>query len=147
MLFRSAPGHGAPGPGYGQPGYTQPPGYGQAAYGQNGYAQPGYAQPGYGAPAMGYLPGDVDVVGQRIGQYLLDSLLAIVPFVVLLIVGTTLASLGSTALAVVGLLITLVAYIVALGGSFVVLAWWPSDRKSTRLNSSHSGESRMPSSA
>ena len=33
------------------------------------------------------------------------------------------------------------------GLSRVCLAWASADRKSTRLNSSHSGESRMPSSA
>ncbi|GLZ50516.1 RDD family protein [Actinomycetospora sp. NBRC 106378] len=109
---------------YGQQNYGQQT-YGQQAYGQPGYGQAGYAQPpGYGGPAA--LPGDVEVVGQRIGQYLLDSLLAIVPLFVLIIVGTTLASLGSTSLAVIGLLITGLAYVVAIAASFLVLAWWPS---------------------
>ena len=38
-------------------------------------------------------------------------------------------------------------YIVRTMGELLPLSFGPEDRKSTRLNSSHSGESRMPSSA
>ncbi|MFC5066251.1 RDD family protein [Actinomycetospora atypica] len=114
-------GYGAPSSGgYGPPGYGAPqPGYG---YGQ---------QPGYGPqpPGYGYGPGpaaDVEVVGLRVGQYLLDSLLAVVPMIVLIGIGSALASVGSSALAVIGLLITLLGYVGALAGSFAVFAWWPS---------------------
>ena len=43
--------------------------------------------------------------------------------------------------------LVLLSAALVLGGNTLLDAGWGSDRKSTRLNSSHSGESRMPSSA
>ena len=101
------PGYGAPGPGYGQ----QPPGYGQ---------QP----PGYG-----YGPGpsaDVEVVGLRVGQYLLDALCIAVPVIVIGVVGGFLAAFLDGGVGVLSALVNLVVWVVALGSSFGLYAWWPS---------------------
>ncbi|GAA4835860.1 hypothetical protein GCM10023201_25710 [Actinomycetospora corticicola] len=130
-----APGQGAPGAGYGQPGYTQPPGYGQAAYGQtaygqtaygqNGYAQPGYGQAGYGAPAPG-APGSVEVVGLRVGQYLLDAVCLVVPLILVGVVGGFLGAMVDGGVGFLSLLVNLVVWVIAVGGSFGIYAWWPS---------------------
>ncbi|WP_017624131.1 RDD family protein [Nocardiopsis chromatogenes] len=79
------PGHGAQSPGGpqqpGQPGY----GAGQPAYGAPGRAPQGYG--GYGPPAAaGGVPGDVDVVGRRVGQYIIDGILSsIIPFAAMIV--------------------------------------------------------------
>lgn len=124
-----------PQPGYGppygpQPGYGQPPGYGP----QPGYGEPpGYGQPVYGQPGYSPYPIDdpTDVVGTRVGQYLLDGLIASVPVLVLFLVLTAIAggvaAAGSGAAAVPVLVI---AYLVGLVGAvaipFFVFAYWPS---------------------
>lgn len=56
---------------YGQPSYGQP------AYGQAAYGQPGYGAPGYGPPILGYASWL-----QRVGAYIIDSLVTM-PFVLL----------------------------------------------------------------
>lgn len=83
-------------PGYGQqqPGYGQQQGYGQqAGYAQQGYQQPGYGQmQQYGQYGQPYPPtGDHDVVGQRVGQYVLDALIVGVPLVILNVLVSILA--------------------------------------------------------
>ncbi|MDA2811970.1 RDD family protein [Nocardiopsis sp. RSe5-2] len=60
----------------------EPPGHGagQPAYGAPGPAQQAYG--GYGPPAAAGVPGDVDVVGRRVGQYIIDGILSsIIPLV------------------------------------------------------------------
>lgn len=110
--------------GYAQPGgYAPPPGYGQqAGYGQpggyappQGYGQPGYpAQAGWGSPAYGATAGQPASWGRRVGQYLIDALVLVIPAVIIFLVlgrsqdvgGTTvqtrtLGALGSIVLAIV----------------------------------------------
>ena len=141
------PGYGAPQQGYGQQGYGQQ-GYGQAgqgyaqqaygqqAYGQQAYGQPGYGQagypqpPGYG-PAAGAgvapgAPGSTEVVGLRVGQYLLDAVCIVVPLLVVAIVGGFLGAMIDGGVGFVSLLVNLVVWVIAIGGSFGVYAWWPS---------------------
>ncbi|MDD7930933.1 RDD family protein [Actinomycetospora straminea] len=124
--------------GYGQEGYGQP-GYGQQGYGQQGYGQEGYGQqPGYGLPVYGQQPGPpvygapggdpTEVVGSRVGQYILDALLTAVPtfvvlFVVIGIAGAT--TDPSTAFTVIGIGYVL-ALLLGLGGGFAVFVYWPS---------------------
>ncbi|MDA2807326.1 RDD family protein [Nocardiopsis suaedae] len=61
---------------HGQPGY----GAGQPSYRAPGPAQQSYG--GYGPPAAAGVPGDVDVVGRRVGQYIIDGILSsIIPLV------------------------------------------------------------------
>lgn len=119
-------------PGYGRPVYGQPaygqPGYGQPAYGQ-GFGPPGYAQPAYAQP--GYGPGGdpTDVLGARIGQYLLDALVASVPPLalgfLLIIVGAGVVEssegLGGTLLA----LGFAVVFLGSIAASFYTQAYWP----------------------
>ncbi|MCD2190153.1 RDD family protein [Actinomycetospora soli] len=133
-------GHGAPAPGYGgQPGYGAPqqgyggqPGYGapQQGYGQPGHGAPGYAQPpGYGQPGAGVAPGapgSVEVVGLRVGQYLLDAVCIVVPLLVVALVGGFLGAMVDGGVGFVSLLVNLVVWVIAVGGSFGVYAWWPS---------------------
>jgi uncharacterized RDD family membrane protein YckC len=124
------PGYGYPPPGYPPAGYQQP-GYQQPGYQQPGYPPPGYPPPGYppaGYPQGGYgypVPGmgdPTDVVGARVGQYLLDGVLVLVPLLGLLfglgVVADGNSDLGTAA----GLLVFLVAF----GLSWGVFAWWPS---------------------
>ncbi|WP_018334195.1 RDD family protein [Actinomycetospora chiangmaiensis] len=128
--------------GYGQQTYGQQTsgqqGYGQQAYGQ-GYGAPGYGQPGqagqqqsagYGAPTGQGVPpgapGSVEVVGLRVGQYLLDALCLAVPLIVIALVGGFLAAAVDGGFGVLTLLVNLVVWVVALGGSFGIYAWWPS---------------------
>ncbi|GLZ46839.1 hypothetical protein Acsp06_30240 [Actinomycetospora sp. NBRC 106375] len=129
------PGYGQP---YGQPGYGQPYGQagqpGQAGYGQppaygQQYGQPAYGQPGYGAPGYAGAGDPTDVVGSRVGQYILDGLLSSVPTIILLfIVGAIAgASAGSeSGLAAIILVGYLLIFVVALASAFVVHAYWPS---------------------
>lgn len=92
--------------------YGPQPQHGQPAYGygpQHGQPQP---YPGQ------WLPGDVDCVGARVGQYILDSLVVGVPMVVLYVIGLVLvhASGGTPAVAV---LLFLLALVVGIGGSWL----------------------------
>lgn len=131
-------GYGAPAPGYGPPGqqgYGQPgqPGYGapQQGYGAPGYGQAGYPPPpGYGAPAGQGVPpgapGSVEVVGLRVGQYLLDAVCVVVPLILVAVVGGFLAALLDGGVGFVSVLVNLVVWVLAVGGSFGVYAWWPS---------------------
>ena len=133
------PGYGQP---YGQPGYGQQPygqQYGQQPYGQQPYGQPygqqygqpygqqPYGQPGHGVPGAG---DPTDVVGSRVGQYILDGLLTAVPSLVLLFVvigiGSAMASSNpEAAFTVIGIGYFLM-FLVSLGGAFVVFCYWPS---------------------
>jgi uncharacterized RDD family membrane protein YckC len=122
--YGSAPTYGPP-PGYGAaPGYGQGQGYG----GGPGYgAGPGYgggpaygAGPGYGVPAD--QPGSVDVVGTRVGQYIVDLLCAAVPYIVVMILGGVLSTVSGT----LGAIVFFLGYLVALVSGFAVYAWWPS---------------------
>lgn len=145
------PGYGQP---YGQPNDGQPyghQGYGQQnygqPYGQHGYGQPygqqGYGQPGYGQPFYGQQPygqagygapmavGDpTDVVGSRVGQYILDALLTVVPMLVLMFIvigiGTATASGNPEAAFTIVGIAYFVLLLVSLGGGFFVFAYWPS---------------------
>ncbi|MDL5155742.1 RDD family protein [Actinomycetospora termitidis] len=137
------PGYGAPQPGYGAPqgGYAPPQGgYGapQGGYGA-GYSAPGYSQqppgygqaPGYAQQPAGYgvpagAPGSVEVVGLRVGQYLLDAVCIVVPLLVVAFVGGFLGAMIDGGYGFVSLLVNLVVWVIALGGSFGVYAWWPS---------------------
>lgn len=127
-------GYGAPQPGYGQQGHEQQgygqQGYGQQAYGQQAYGQPGYAQPpGYGQPGAGVAPGapgSVEVVGLRVGQYLLDAVCVVVPLLVVALVGGFLGAMVDGGIGFVSLLVNLLVWLIAVGGSFGVYAWWPS---------------------
>jgi uncharacterized RDD family membrane protein YckC len=128
------PAYGQQGQGQGQQGYGQP-GYGQQGYGQQGSGQPGYAQPGYGqqppgygqAPGYGAGPsGDVEVLGLRVGQYLLDAVCIAVPTIVIAVVGGFLAATIDGGVGFLSVLVNLVVWIVALGSSFGLYAWWPS---------------------
>ena len=91
--------YGAPPPGYGsqpgvpQPGYGSQPGVPQPGYAPPpGYApQPGAPQPGYpAAPAYGQYPGAAPMGnpgayaswGQRVGAYLIDELIAMIPMAI-----------------------------------------------------------------
>ena len=140
--YGAAPGYGN-GPGYGAgPGYGGAPGYGAQGYGAPGYGPSGYGAPAYGpgqgaapgygaAPGQGVAPGapgSVDVVGSRVGQYIVDALLAAVPLIVLLILSGVLAaaSYDSTALALISGVIYFFAWLAALASGFAVYAWWPS---------------------
>lgn len=137
------PGYGQPGSGqqYAQPGYGQPygqpsgqPGYGQQPYGQQygqpygqPYGQQPYGQPGYGAPGAG---DPTDVVGSRVGQYILDGLLTAVPSLVLLFVvigigSATASSNPEAAFTIIGIGYFLM-FLVSLGGAFLVFCYWPS---------------------
>jgi uncharacterized RDD family membrane protein YckC len=110
---------------YGQPGYGQP-GYGQPGYG--GYGQPGYGQPGYGQPGYGAAGDPTDVIGSRVGQYILDGLLSAVPTVVLVFILVGVGSATgdpSAALTIIAIGYVLV-FVVALASAFVVHAYWPS---------------------
>ncbi|MEJ2868961.1 RDD family protein [Actinomycetospora sp. OC33-EN08] len=126
------PGYGAPQPGYGAPqqGYGAPQqGYGPPGYGQQqppGYGQgPGYAPgSGYGVPAGA--PGSVEVVGLRVGQYLLDAVCIVVPLLVVAFIGGFLGAMVDGGYGFVSLLVNLVVWVIAIGGSFGVYAWWPS---------------------
>jgi uncharacterized RDD family membrane protein YckC len=123
--YGAGPAYGAQ-PGYG-PAYGQQPGYGQGYAAAPGYApQPGYgAGPGYGIP--GDQPGSVDVVGTRVGQYVIDALCAAVPMIVLFVLGGILIGIsGSSGLAVIGGIIYSLGYLAALVAGFAVYAWWPS---------------------
>lgn len=96
------PGYGAPAPGYGAPppGYgTPPPGYGAPAPGSvagqppvgtpppgAGYPPPG---PGYGPPQPGFGPSAYASWGLRVGGYLIDALIAGVPFAIFYILAMT----------------------------------------------------------
>ncbi|MVZ99316.1 RDD family protein [Actinomadura sp. LD22] len=131
------PGYGQPPaqPGYGQPpaqpGYGQPPaqpGYGQPA------AQPGYGQPPAAPPAYGAQPapapaqpayqevhhhhygstGQLAQWGSRAGSFIIDYLIAIVPFFVLWLLGNLLASAGSGA-AVLGALFMIIGIAIWIG--------------------------------
>ncbi len=90
------------------------------------------AAPGYGAgPGYGVAPGaqgSVDVVGTRVGQYIVDAIIAAVPLIVLLILSGVLAAASgdSTVLALIGGVIYFFAWIAALVSGFAVYAWWPS---------------------
>ena len=119
------PQQGYPPPGYPQQGYGQaPPGYPPAGYPQPGYG-PGYGQPGYGDPT--------DVVGQRVGQYLLDGLLVGIPFTILWIAGiaasfSAATSYGNTGAEMVGGVASVLfplAWAVAIAAGWFVSAWWP----------------------
>ncbi len=60
------------------------------------------------------------------GQYIVDALLTAVPLIVLMIVGAVLEAVDYTGvLAVVGAILWLFAWVVALAAGFVVFAWWP----------------------
>jgi uncharacterized RDD family membrane protein YckC len=114
-------------PGYGAA-YGPPPGYGPGPGG--GYGPPPGGAPGYAAapgPAIpGDQPGSVDVVGSRVGQYIIDALLTVVPLIVLMVLATVLTAVDYTGvLAVIGAILWFFAWIVALGAGFVVYAWWP----------------------
>ena len=124
-----------PGQGYGggrghggAPGYGAGPGYG----GGPGYGSGYGAAPAYGAaPGQGVAPGasgSVDVVGTRVGQYIVDALITAVPLIVLLILSGVLAaaSYDSAVLGLVGGIIYFVAWLAALASGFIVYAWWPS---------------------
>ncbi|WP_433800165.1 RDD family protein [Actinomycetospora sp. CA-084318] len=115
---------------YGQQGYAAPqPGYGQQAYGQQAYGQQGYGQQGYGQPGAGVAPGapgSVEVVGLRVGQYLLDAVCIVVPLLVVAVVGGFLGAMIDGGVGFVSLLVNLVVWVIAVGGSFGVYAWWPS---------------------
>ncbi|MCD2192315.1 RDD family protein [Actinomycetospora endophytica] len=137
------PGGGAaygPPPGYGAgPAYGSPPGYGAPGYGPGqGYGgAPGYGAPGYG-PGPGYgaapayalpsdQPGSVDVVGTRVGQYIVDALCAAVPMIVLFVLsGILVAVSNGGGLAVIGGLLYGFGYLAAIAAGFAVYAWWPS---------------------
>ena len=138
--------------GYPQPGYSQQ-GYAQQGYAQHGYAQQGYAQPGsaqQGYPQQAYQQAyaavatedPTAVVGARVGQYLVDGLLAAVPLVVLMFItfgmigaaasssysadysggyssdGT--AMIGSLFMGAMALLV-----VVSLVVHWLLFAWWP----------------------
>jgi len=104
-----------------------------------GYPQPGYSQPGnmqYGYTRLGSSAADdpTDVVGARVGQYIVDGLLAAVPLIVLWIaiiglIGTVASSYGSDGGATVGSLfmgaLGLMA-VLSLAVNWLVFAWWPS---------------------
>jgi uncharacterized RDD family membrane protein YckC len=136
------PAYGPP-PGYGTgygagPGYGGAPGYGAQGHGAPGYGSSGYGAPAYGpgqgygaAPGQGVAPGaqgSVDVVGSRVGQYIVDALLAAVPLIVLLILSGVLAaaSYDSTVLALISGIVYFFAWLGALASGFAVYAWWPS---------------------
>ncbi|HEX4252620.1 MAG TPA: RDD family protein [Pseudonocardia sp.] len=93
----------------GQPGYGYPP---------PGYPQPGYPQPGYPQP---YDEDPTAVVGTRVGQYLLDAILVVVP-VIALMIGLFAVSATNDTLGGLGFLLLMV---VAYGLSWGVGAWWP----------------------
>lgn len=122
--YGSQPGYGGA-PGYGGPGYGQQPGYGGAPGYGPGYGGPAYGAPGYGIPSD--QPGSVDVVGTRVGQYIIDALCAAVPMIVLFVLGGILIGVsGSSGLAVIGGIIYSLGYLAALVAGFGVWAWWPS---------------------
>ncbi|HEX4362446.1 MAG TPA: RDD family protein [Pseudonocardia sp.] len=129
-----------PGQSYGGQPY-QGPRYGGEQYGGQPY---GSGQPGYGYPEAGYRglatrgpairgpairgPGaGVDdptaVVGARVGQYLLDGVLVMVPLLALLFGLALLAAENDSAL---GALASLSVFLLAFGLSWGVHAWWPS---------------------
>jgi uncharacterized RDD family membrane protein YckC len=113
--YAGQPGYGYPPPGYPRAGYQQP------GYPPPGYPPAGYPSGGYGYPAVGV--GDpTDVVGARVGQYLLDGVLVLVPLLGLLFGLGVLASGSSDLGTAAGLLVFLVAF----GLSWGVHAWWPS---------------------
>jgi uncharacterized RDD family membrane protein YckC len=125
------------GPAYGPPprqGYGAAPGYGPGpGYGGGpGYGTGYGAAPGYGAgPGQGLAPdapGSVDVVGSRVGQYIVDALITAVPLIVLLILSGVLAaaSYDSAVLGLIGGVLYFFAWLAALASGFVVYAWWPS---------------------
>ena len=133
------PGYGQQGygqqPGYGQQGYGQQPGYGQQDYGQQGYGQqagypqPAYGQqPGYGQPVPGVDP--TDVLGPRVGQYLLDALVSTVPAIIIYFVlgalGALIGSSGSGAAVAVAVVFSILGFLVVLAVPFFVYAYWPS---------------------
>jgi uncharacterized RDD family membrane protein YckC len=66
--------------------------------------------------------GSVDVVGTRVGQYIVDGLVAVVPYVVLAILGGVLSTVSSS----LGAIVFFLGYIVLLVSGFAVYAWWPS---------------------
>ena len=69
----------------------------------------------------------MDVVGTRVGQYIIDAIVAAVPMIVLFILGGVLMGIsGSGGLAVIGGIIYFLGYIAALVSGFAVYAWWPS---------------------
>ncbi|MDL4818242.1 RDD family protein [Actinomadura opuntiae] len=127
------PGYGQPQPGYGQPpaqpNYGQPsaqPNYGQPAA-QPGYGQPPAAQPAYGGPPAPAQPGYQEVHhhhygstgqlaqwGPRAGGFIIDYLIAVVPFFVLWLLGNLLASAGSGA-AVLGVLFMVIGIGIWIG--------------------------------
>jgi uncharacterized RDD family membrane protein YckC len=123
-----------PGQGYGGPGYGSGPGYGGApGYGGGpGYGTGYGAAPGYGAgPGQGLAPdapGSVDVVGSRVGQYIVDVLITAVPLIVLIILSGVFAaaSYDSTVLGLISGVLYFFAWLAALASGFVVYAWWPS---------------------
>jgi uncharacterized RDD family membrane protein YckC len=127
-------GHGQQ-PGYGQqqPGYGQQQGYAQ----QPGYAQQGYQQPGYGQTQQYGQPypvmGDHDVVGQRVGQYILDGLVIGVPGVILIVLISVIAAVTRTpGLAALSWLIYLLiiagvwfnqGYLASKNGQTIAMKW------------------------
>jgi uncharacterized RDD family membrane protein YckC len=71
--------------------------------------------------------GSVDVVGTRVGQYIVDALVAAVPMIVLFVLGGILMGVSNSGgLAVIGGIIYFFGYIAALVSGFAVYAWWPS---------------------
>ena len=113
------------GPRYGGEQYGgQPYGSGQPGYGypEAGYPQAGHPRAGYGYPGVG-VDDPTAVVGARVGQYVLDGVLVMVPLLALLFGLALLAAENDSAL---GALASLSVFPLAFGLSWGVHAWWPS---------------------
>jgi uncharacterized RDD family membrane protein YckC len=100
--------------------------YGGQQYGGgqpgDGYPRAGYPRAGYGYPGAG-VDDPTAVVGARVGQYLLDGVLVMVPLLALLFGLALLAAENDSAL---GALASLSVFLLAFGLSWGVHAWWPS---------------------
>ncbi len=98
------PGYGQQQPGgYGQDyGQQQPGGYGQ----QPAYGQGGYPQQGYGA---GYGQGQYASWGSRVGSFIIDGLIAGVPYAIFYGIGGAIGGGGGAVLVLLGALLGLAA--------------------------------------
>jgi uncharacterized RDD family membrane protein YckC len=123
-------------PGQGYQRYPQPDYPGRHGYPQPGYSQSGRTQHGYtqqGSPAAVAVDDPTAVVGARVGQYIVDGLLAAVPLIVLWIavIGLIGAAINysSDGGATAGSLFMGAFWLMALlsfAVHWLVFAWWPS---------------------
>jgi uncharacterized RDD family membrane protein YckC len=115
-----------------QPAYPQSDHQGYPGQGYQGYPQPGYPVQGYPQQGSSAADDPTAVVGARVGQYIVDGLLAAVPLIVLWIAIIGLigaasnysdggAAVGSLFMGAFGLMVLL-----SLAVQWLVFAWWPS---------------------